>query len=161
MSPDIRKFMTELNRLRKSFQDVGNAVHGSALQEVEQEREVPFEVEAVREVQKPVHSTPLIFPGLSTTLVAFVKTGRLAAGSTGCELVFIAMGRTAIGRKYSISGNGTSSQLPRWRCVSLPRRNHMRYSDRTESEVEIRGPEICHLDLEACWTFPTSFVPES
>jgi hypothetical protein len=49
---------------RKAFQDTGNAVHSSTLQEVEQEREVAFEVETVREVQKPVHYSPLTFRGL-------------------------------------------------------------------------------------------------
>lgn len=42
-SPQIAVFMKELNNLRKGFQDSGTAVHGSALQEVEQEREVANE----------------------------------------------------------------------------------------------------------------------
>ena len=42
-SPKIASFMKELNSRRKGFQDTGNAVHGSALQEVEQEREVAYE----------------------------------------------------------------------------------------------------------------------
>lgn len=67
LSPEIAAFMKELNIRRKCFQDNGNAVHGSALQEVEQEREVAFEVEAVREVQKPVYYSPLSFPGLHRT----------------------------------------------------------------------------------------------
>jgi len=43
LSPRIAVFMKELNTRRKGFQDTGNAVHGSALQEVEQEREVAYE----------------------------------------------------------------------------------------------------------------------
>lgn len=43
LSPRISEFMTELNTRRRNFQDSGNAVHGSALQEVEQEREVAYE----------------------------------------------------------------------------------------------------------------------
>lgn len=42
-SPSIALFMKQLNARRKVFQDTGNAVHGSALQEVEQEREVAYE----------------------------------------------------------------------------------------------------------------------
>lgn len=42
-SPKISEFIKELNVRRKGFQDSGNAVHGSALQEVEQEREVAYE----------------------------------------------------------------------------------------------------------------------
>ena len=37
--------MKKLNHQRKGFQDAGDALHGSALQEVEQEREVAYEVE--------------------------------------------------------------------------------------------------------------------
>jgi hypothetical protein len=43
LSPRIAVFMKELNTRRKGFQDTGNAVHGSELQEVEQEREVAYE----------------------------------------------------------------------------------------------------------------------
>jgi hypothetical protein len=48
--------MKELGIRRKAFQDTGNAVHSSALQEVEQEKEVAFEVETICEVQKQEHS---------------------------------------------------------------------------------------------------------
>ncbi|KMU80414.1 hypothetical protein CISG_02265 [Coccidioides immitis RMSCC 3703] len=68
---EIAKFVKDLGRRRKDFQDFGGAVHGSALQEVEQEREVAFEVEAVREVQKPVHYVALSFPGLHPDIVNF------------------------------------------------------------------------------------------
>jgi hypothetical protein len=43
LSPKIAAFMKELNAHRKGFRDTGNAVHGSALQEVEQEREATDE----------------------------------------------------------------------------------------------------------------------
>lgn len=39
-SPELAMYMKDLNARRKAFQDSGKAVHGSALQEVEQEREV-------------------------------------------------------------------------------------------------------------------------
>jgi hypothetical protein len=39
----VAAFMKELNMRRESFQDNGSAVQGSALQEVEQEREVAYE----------------------------------------------------------------------------------------------------------------------
>jgi hypothetical protein len=42
LSPRIAVFTKELNTRRKGFQDTGNAVHGSVLQEVEQEREVAY-----------------------------------------------------------------------------------------------------------------------
>lgn len=125
LSPQIAGFLKELNTRRRGFQDTGNAVHGSALQEVEQEREVAFEVEAIREVQKPVHYSPLSFPGLHRDIVRFVKTGRLAADSEGCEPASVAMGKTALGLKYGISSEATTPKLyvsaEFTRTVSLPR----------------------------------------
>jgi hypothetical protein len=109
--PEIGVFMKELNRQRKGFQDAGDAVHGSALQEVEQEREVAYEVEVVRVLQKQVHYQPLLFPGLHKDIVSFVKTGRLAADSSGYEPAINALRRTMLGRKYMVSSQGTSGKL--------------------------------------------------
>ncbi|GME37769.1 P-loop containing nucleoside triphosphate hydrolase [Neofusicoccum parvum] len=110
-SPQIAAFMKDLNRRRKGFQDHGNAVHGSALQEVEQEREVAQEVESVREVQKPVYFAPHKFGGLHKDIIAFAKTGRLAAGSAGYEHIFVTLRHTALGLKYRINGNMINSRL--------------------------------------------------
>jgi hypothetical protein len=110
-SPEIAAFMKELHIRRKGFQDTGNAVHGSALQEVEQEREVAFEVEAVREVQKPTHYSPLSFSGLHKDILGFVQTARLAAGSGGYEHAFAALGRTALGLKHRISSEAITSKF--------------------------------------------------
>ena len=111
LSPEIATYMKELNARRKGFQDTGNAVHGSALQEVEQEREVAFEVEVIREVQKPVHYSSLSFSGLHRDIIGFVKTGRIAAGSGGYEQAFVTLRRTALGLKYGIRSEATASRL--------------------------------------------------
>jgi hypothetical protein len=111
LSPQIAAFMKELNDRRKGFQDSGNAVHGSALQEVEQEREVAYEVEVVREVEKPVHYSPLSFPGLHKDIVEFVKTGRIVARSGGYEHAFTTLQRTALGLKYVINSEAAASKL--------------------------------------------------
>lgn len=75
-SSDLKGFMRELKLSKKSFQDTGgNAVHGSALQEVEQEREVAHEVETVREVQKIVKYNPFSWSGLHREIEHFVNTG--------------------------------------------------------------------------------------
>lgn len=110
-SAEIAAFMNELNNRRKGFQDSGNAVHGSALQEVEQEREVAFEVEAVREVQKPVYHSPLSFPGLHKDIASFAETGRVPAGSNAYEHAFVALRRTALGLKYGITSEAIASKL--------------------------------------------------
>ena len=110
-SPSIGAFVKELNTRRKAFQDNGVAVRGSALQEVEQEREVAIEVETIQERQKPVHYSPLHFPGLHRDITRFVETGRLAAGSAGYEHVLIALRRTTIGQKYGINPDSSDSRL--------------------------------------------------
>ena len=110
-SPGIAAFWNKLQVLRKGFQDTGNAVQGSALQEVEQEREIAYEVEAVREVQKPVHFSPLSFSSLHSDIFSFVKTGRLAADSGGYEPVLIALRRTSVGHRYGVNKDATASKL--------------------------------------------------
>ena len=107
----ISAYMKELNRIRKSFQDCGNAVQASALQEVEQEREVAYEVQAVRESQKPVHYDPLVFPGLSQDISRFLVTGRLLSTSEDCEHFLSYIGRTTLGLKHGINGYAHTSKL--------------------------------------------------
>ncbi|KAK6330344.1 hypothetical protein TWF696_003440 [Orbilia brochopaga] len=111
-SAGIAKFIEELKIRRRGFQDTGEAVHGSALQEVEQEREVAFEVESVREVQKPVHFTPFKFPGLHKDLLTFLHSGRLLVGAGGYEPAFSALRRICtLGEKYHVDHNATSGYL--------------------------------------------------
>ncbi|KAG0648167.1 hypothetical protein D0Z07_5692 [Hyphodiscus hymeniophilus] len=109
--PEVEVFMKELNRQRRGFQDTGDAVHASALQEVEQEREVAYEVEVVRVLQKPVHHQALSFPGLHKDIVNFVKTGRLAVDPSGYEVAVNSLRRTKLGRKYGVGSQGTSGKL--------------------------------------------------
>ena len=69
-------------------------------------------MEAVREVQKPVHYQPHCFPGLHKDIVSFARTGRLVAGSTTYVEAFVFLGkRTTLGRKYNVNGNATSCNL--------------------------------------------------
>lgn len=110
-APTIAAFMKELNQRRKGFRDTGNAVHGSALQEVEQEREVAYEVEAVREVQKPVHYTPYSFPGLHHDITSFANTGRLVADSSAYMQAFASIKMFALGKRHHINLDATSTRL--------------------------------------------------
>lgn len=110
-SPEITAFRTQLNRRRKGFQDVAAAVHGSALQEVEQEREVTQEVEAVREVQRPIHATPLAYRGLHRDIVAFTQTGKLVAGSDSCRELSAVLSTTATGQKYRLRDEPINTRL--------------------------------------------------
>ncbi|KUJ24466.1 uncharacterized protein LY89DRAFT_663197 [Mollisia scopiformis] len=110
-SSTIAAFAKELKQRRKGFKDTGNAVHGSALQEVEQEREVAYEVEAVREVQKPVHYNPYGFPGLHRDIISFATTGRMAADSAAYMPAFASIKMFALGKKHPINLDATSNRL--------------------------------------------------
>jgi hypothetical protein len=107
----LKGFIQELNARRKTFQDTGKAVHASALQEVEQEREVAFEVESVRQVKKPQHYAALSFPGLNASLEAFVRTGRLPADNNYFIPVSRALSQTSVGRKFKVQSGVTKSKL--------------------------------------------------
>ncbi|KAK1982971.1 hypothetical protein LZ30DRAFT_780902 [Colletotrichum cereale] len=86
----IKAFVKELNTRRKAFQDTGRAVHASALQEVEQEREIAFEVETVRQVKKP-----LGVPAGSLTFIPAIKS----------------LSKTAIGKKFRVSDRCSQQKL--------------------------------------------------
>lgn len=107
-SPELKMFMVELSKQRRAAKGNGNVIHSSALEEVEQEREVEFQVEEVRHMQKPTHYEALTFPGLHAAVSRFAKTGRLFGGH-GYEHVFIALAGTGIGKKYNVCR--TASQL--------------------------------------------------
>lgn len=106
-------FVKDLIRGRKAFQDSNNAVHASALQEVEQEREVEIEValELIRQLQRPPRFHPLRFEGLHKDILRLVSTGKLLASSDGYEQAFEALRRTAVGKKYGISKQATTSPI--------------------------------------------------
>jgi hypothetical protein len=107
----LQEYIRELNTRRKAFQDTGKAVHGSALQEVEQEREVAFEVESVRQVKKPQQFAACSFPGLKQDLEMFAKTGRMPADSHYFTHVFSSLANTGLGRRFRVSSRVTESKL--------------------------------------------------
>ncbi|KAK8186362.1 hypothetical protein BC567DRAFT_189406 [Phyllosticta citribraziliensis] len=110
-SANIASFRTELNRRRKAFQDAGSAVQGVALQEVEQEREVSQEVEAVREVQKPLRVTPLRYGGLHGDIAKFARTGKVTFGSPSFEHLSVVLSCTATGRKHRLGDECIRTRL--------------------------------------------------
>ncbi|OHE94857.1 hypothetical protein CORC01_09875 [Colletotrichum orchidophilum] len=107
----IRAFVKELNKRRKAFQDTGRAVHASALQEVEQEREVEFEVETVRQVKKPHHYPALTFPGLHPEIESFAKTGILPTGAHTVVPAIESLSKTAIGKKFKVTDRSLQPKL--------------------------------------------------
>jgi hypothetical protein len=108
----LQGFDDGLQQRRRGFEDRGSAVHSSALEEVEMEREIENEVEDVREVQIPVHFTPLKFPRLHQDIEKFATTGRLSASSDAAEPMFCALQKTALGSvKGSITAASKASKL--------------------------------------------------
>ncbi|KXJ89333.1 hypothetical protein Micbo1qcDRAFT_212713 [Microdochium bolleyi] len=104
-------YKKELNQRRRRFQDNGHAVHASALEEVEQEREIEQEVEAVRQVKKPLPCTPFGFAGLHRDVENFARTGRFPAGSDIFIPALAFVSKTFTGRKYKVNPKAGSSKL--------------------------------------------------
>ncbi|KAM0277518.1 hypothetical protein ACHAQH_005717, partial [Verticillium albo-atrum] len=105
------EYMRDLEARRRGFQDTGRAVHASALQEVEQEREVAFEVESVRQVKKSLSYMAYSFPGLHSEIETLARTGRLPADSHVLVPAFKSLARTATGRRFRVSDQVTEPQL--------------------------------------------------
>jgi hypothetical protein len=109
--PLVAHYLKELEARRKGFVDTGVAVSASALQEVEQEREIEMEVETVRQVRKAVHFPAHTWPGLHRDLAIFARTGRLPAQSSSCSTFISAISRTGVGRKFGVAQDAIESSL--------------------------------------------------
>ncbi|KAH7109116.1 hypothetical protein B0J11DRAFT_449300 [Dendryphion nanum] len=121
-APRLKAFTNELSARRRAFRDTGNAVHASALQEVEQQREVEVEVEVekVREVQRPNWYRPFLFERLDHYIVKFVTTGHLSPRhSAGYDHMFDFLKRTAAGQKHGVMKPKDHSRLYLTREFSL------------------------------------------
>jgi hypothetical protein len=131
--PCLRTLVDNVLQRRKEFQDRGFAIHASALEEVEQEREMEFEVEAVREVQDPVHFRALKVARLHPDIETLATTGRMPTGSDAFQPMFHALQKTAIGLRHgTITATGTaarlyvSTQFTRTVSVNEPNDNFLR-----------------------------------
>ncbi|KAL1614319.1 hypothetical protein SLS56_012136 [Neofusicoccum ribis] len=97
----------QLTRLKDLGFGFGNQavdyVSSTALQEVEQEREVAHEVEAVRKVQKPTNYRALPYDGLHQDIVHFEKTGELRHDQNGYESLADAFRRALFCQQIFVS----------------------------------------------------------
>ncbi|CZT10217.1 uncharacterized protein RAG0_14754 [Rhynchosporium agropyri] len=113
----LKPFVDELTIQRRAARANGKGAHSYVLQEVEQEREVEFQVEEVRQIQKRIHYDAHIFPGLHEEISRFVKTGQICGEGGAFEHAFEALARTQIGKKHSLrvtnSGLYVSSEFSR------------------------------------------------
>jgi hypothetical protein len=75
MSGKLHEFMQELKRNKNHVNEVYGSTRSLAFEEVEQEREVAYEVEEERELQRPRPMKALDFPGLHDSIVEFVHSG--------------------------------------------------------------------------------------
>lgn len=109
ISRKLRGFVQELTRQQEAANKCsGWASHNSAMEEVEQEREVEFQIEVVRQRQEAPDFVALRFPGLHDNIRHFVKTGDLS-GEGGYEHAFHAIASTSTGKKYGV--RATKSRL--------------------------------------------------
>ncbi|EEP82369.1 conserved hypothetical protein [Uncinocarpus reesii 1704] len=100
LNEKLKEIIQELNQ-RQRLQASHNSVLNSALEEVEQEREVAYEIEEERELQRPHFIKPLSFPGLHQSILKLAKTGYLPRGD-GYLKVWTALESTQLGMKHGI-----------------------------------------------------------
>ncbi|KAE8135900.1 hypothetical protein BDV38DRAFT_120045 [Aspergillus pseudotamarii] len=108
----VAEFMQVLRQQHEESKLFQNSIVSSALEEVEQEREVAYEIEEEREIQRPRRLEAHQFPGLHPSLSRFAKTGILERSSfvSAADVLFT----TNLGLKYS---REVTALLPRL-CVS-------------------------------------------
>ncbi|KAE8368446.1 hypothetical protein BDV27DRAFT_167987 [Aspergillus caelatus] len=100
---DITSFVDQLRQSYVESQAMGS-IKDSALEEVEQEREVAFEIEQEREIQRPVTMKAYRYPGLQNSIKNFVMIGRLR-GNEGYVEAATVLESTDLGRKHGIDAS--------------------------------------------------------
>ncbi|RSM02017.1 hypothetical protein CDV31_011100 [Fusarium ambrosium] len=105
--PSLEAFATKLHEQRLISSRSDQKAHSSPFEEVEQEREIEFEVEQVRENQKPTRLIPFSFSTLDPAILCFVTSGCLA-GKRFIQ-AFDLIGKTSIGRRFGVTK--TASKL--------------------------------------------------
>jgi hypothetical protein len=102
-----------------------NTISASVLEQVEQEREVEFQVEEERQIQKPSHRRGVNFSGLHPTIIKFAMTGELPkTPGFGFENAFGALACTELGQKFALRPGSTrllvSSEFMRTIVTPIP-----------------------------------------
>ncbi|KAF7596480.1 hypothetical protein BBP40_001352 [Aspergillus hancockii] len=92
-----------MERLRQDFErsHIESSISSSALEEVEQEREVAYEIEEEREIQRPPLMKVHRFTGLHRSILNFVMTGELQ-GNAGYMKAATVLESTVLAQKYGI-----------------------------------------------------------
>jgi hypothetical protein len=90
-----------------SQHDSTDAWRQDAFGEVEQERELEVQLETERHVEKPIHYEAFPFPGLTSTILNFIKTGELDTTAGEVDHAFDYIGQTEAGKKHGICSTGS------------------------------------------------------
>ncbi|KAH7121598.1 hypothetical protein EDB81DRAFT_605619, partial [Dactylonectria macrodidyma] len=151
--PKLQAFSSNLQFQRLDLNKYGIKNDSSALGEVEQEREVEFEVEQVREKQKPVAFDPLKFPGLDEYISRFVKTSELDLAGPFIQ-AFTFVGITNIGRKFGV--HDTASKL----FVSMEFSKTVKGRPETESIVVVNQRPVEWVLWSASTATALIVIPE-
>ncbi|KAE8149344.1 hypothetical protein BDV25DRAFT_156541 [Aspergillus avenaceus] len=106
----LSMFMEELRENRRQSHMVHGSVTSSALEEVEQEREVAYEIEEEREMQRPPTMKALKFPGLHKSILIFLQTGILQ-GNGGYMKASCVLESSELGLKHRIDASTLLPQL--------------------------------------------------
>ncbi len=109
--PLLSTYVEKLNHMRENLRETSDTVQALAHQEVEQEREVAIEVETIREVKKPPQAHALRHLPLHQDLIQFVERGRILYGTSAYEQAFLAIRRTALGKRLGINANTTLTNI--------------------------------------------------
>ncbi|PNP48136.1 hypothetical protein TGAMA5MH_00793 [Trichoderma gamsii] len=101
-SARLQEFVEKLSR-----NDSTDAWQQDAFGEVEQERELEVQLETERHTEKPIHYEAFPFPGLSSTILGFLKTGELDTAAGEVDHAFDYIGQAEVGKKHEICGTGS------------------------------------------------------
>jgi hypothetical protein len=100
----IQDFAKDLSGLEADLVKHQRRAYSSAFDEVEQQREVEFEVHQLHEKQTPARFTALEFPGLDNALVQFCEKPEISLASLHLLQALDFISNTHLGRKYGIKG---------------------------------------------------------
>ncbi|KAE8351950.1 hypothetical protein BDV28DRAFT_149500 [Aspergillus coremiiformis] len=100
---NLKSYMLQLRQIYAQS-NVDGSLTKSALEEVEQEREVAFEVEQEREMQRPLTMKAHTFPGLHQSIRNFMVLGCLK-GNGGYVKAATVLGSTDLGRKHGFDAS--------------------------------------------------------
>lgn len=102
-----QNFVKDLHELEADLVTYKRRACSLAFGEVEQEREVEFEVHQLREKQNPTHLTALTFPGLENALVQFCEEPEVGLDSLDFIPALDLIGNTYLGLKHGIKGGSS------------------------------------------------------